>query len=295
MLFYRTRTKNFLIAFLFMFAISFPVTAKAFIFFEETLKFYEQLLSDSPQARKSETWDIVGRKFYDMYLQNPGEELAPHCLFLAAQVHYDKTIRFDSPRDEEKAFQYLLEFLQRYPAGHELADNSWFLVGQIHERRGEKRLAAEAYRVVVNGISDPDTYKTARERLGILSQLPKSFSSGTGFLISGEKGLILTNEHVVGNCGRIQVIAGKNRTKMPSSVISADTENDIALIKVYSEKLWDSDINKWLDGAKTGDVPSIEKGHSAQKRCKIRRKNFDCRFSLRRYSRSLSVLSMNLV
>lgn len=139
--------------------------------YEENFKLYRQLESNSEKARKSETWDLVGNTFYRIYSQNPDWKNSPLCLFVAARVYEKKSLRFKSPGDEEKALRYSREFVKRYP-GDSLTDDSWLRVGRIHERRGEKKEAAEAYRKIVHGMEDSDTYEIARRKLAAVTGAP---------------------------------------------------------------------------------------------------------------------------
>jgi S1-C subfamily serine protease len=58
--------------------------------------------------------------------------------------------------------------------------------------------------------------------------LPKLSSVGSGFLINRE-GFILTNQHVIDECGSLQIEVGANRGK--ANVIATDRTNDLAAIQ----------------------------------------------------------------
>lgn len=254
--------KIFLLIFLYISIIA-PSVARSQTLFEETLELYRELDSNSEKANRSENWDIVGRNFYRMYSHYPLWEKAPLCLFLAAEVYEKKAFRFNSPQDTEKALGYSWEFARRYWLDHPLTDDSLLRIGRISERIGNKDLAIEMYAIIFYEIPGADTYEIAAKRLLALG---KSWPSGTGFLISGKKGLVLTNEHVVKPCYRIEV--EWKTLKIPASVVNTDSENDIALIKVYREKLWNSRSNKWLDSAKR-NIPTIESGLLRKEKIKL--------------------------
>ena len=65
---------------------------------------------------------------------------------------------------------------------------------------------------------------------------PQSGSTGSGFFVS-KLGHILTNEHVVRQCGSVTV--GDNANKQVSaSVLDTDKRNDLALLRISSTKRW---------------------------------------------------------
>jgi S1-C subfamily serine protease len=59
---------------------------------------------------------------------------------------------------------------------------------------------------------------------------PGKESSGTGFFVS-RQGHIMTNEHVVRGCGRLQ-IAQIGGSTVSASLVAADAANDLAVVKV---------------------------------------------------------------
>jgi S1-C subfamily serine protease len=67
------------------------------------------------------------------------------------------------------------------------------------------------------------------------SPLPKSGSTGSGFFVS-KLGHILTNEHVVRQCGSVTV--GDNANKqVTASVLEKDKRNDLALLRISSTQM----------------------------------------------------------
>ncbi len=141
--------------------------------YEETFKLYRQLESSSKKAERSETWDLVGNTFYRIYSQDPDWKNSPLCLFVAARVYEKKSLRFNSPKDSEKALKYSREFVKTYPKDS-LADDSWLRVGRILERAGKKKEAATAYQKIVYGMKESDTYETAKKKLAALSETAAS-------------------------------------------------------------------------------------------------------------------------
>lgn len=60
-------------------------------------------------------------------------------------------------------------------------------------------------------------------------------SLGSGFIIDGEKGLVVTNNHVIDQADEIQVILHDD-TKLNAKVIGRDSETDLAVLKIISTK-----------------------------------------------------------
>jgi S1-C subfamily serine protease len=58
-----------------------------------------------------------------------------------------------------------------------------------------------------------------------------SEGQGSGFIINGREGLIVTNNHVVENADRIQVTLTDKRT-LPAEVVGTDPIGDVALVRV---------------------------------------------------------------
>ena len=137
--------------------------------YEEAFKLYKHLYSDSDKAKRAETWDLIGRTFYRIYRENPRGKNAAWSLFLAAKVHEDKSRRFRSPGDAEKARRYSLELVRRYPKSS-LADDSQFRAARVLERRGEKTRAYVAYRKIVREMPDGDMYPRAKKKLAQLAR-----------------------------------------------------------------------------------------------------------------------------
>jgi len=73
----------------------------------------------------------------------------------------------------------------------------------------------------------------------------QSTSLGSGVLIDGKRGFILTNAHVIGRAGKIKVVLQDER-EFEAKIVGADPDSDLAVLKIDSEK----------------DLPSIEMGSS---------------------------------
>jgi Do/DeqQ family serine protease len=60
-------------------------------------------------------------------------------------------------------------------------------------------------------------------------------SLGSGVIIDGEKGLILTNSHVIQKSGTIKVIL-QNESEFEARIVGADPDSDLAVLKIRSPK-----------------------------------------------------------
>ena len=60
-------------------------------------------------------------------------------------------------------------------------------------------------------------------------------SLGSGFIIDGEKGLIVTNNHVVADASEIQVILADDQS-FPAEILGTDSRTDLALLKIEVPK-----------------------------------------------------------
>lgn len=68
----------------------------------------------------------------------------------------------------------------------------------------------------------------------MMSPLPVQ-SLGSGFILDGDKGIIVTNNHVIDQAEEIQVILHDD-TKLKAEVIGRDAETDLALLRVKAPK-----------------------------------------------------------
>jgi Do/DeqQ family serine protease len=63
----------------------------------------------------------------------------------------------------------------------------------------------------------------------------KQTSLGSGVIIDGKKGLILTNAHVIQKTGTIKVML-ENELEFEARIVGADPDSDLAVLKIDSEK-----------------------------------------------------------
>ena len=60
-------------------------------------------------------------------------------------------------------------------------------------------------------------------------------STGSGFIIDGEKGLIVTNNHVISGAQKLTVTIGEDE-QYTASVVGQDSRTDLAVIKIKADK-----------------------------------------------------------
>ena len=86
----------------------------------------------------------------------------------------------------------------------------------------------------------------------------KSVSSGSGFFVS-KLGHIVTNEHVVQNCGSITV--GDNAKKQVTvTLVETDKRNDLALLKISSTKMASAETKSLIRKLGVKIVPLASEG-----------------------------------
>ncbi len=73
----------------------------------------------------------------------------------------------------------------------------------------------------------------------------KSTSLGSGVLIDGKRGFILTNAHVIERAGKIKVVLQDER-EYEAKIVGADPDSDLAVLKIESEN----------------DLPAVDMGSS---------------------------------
>ncbi|MBL8236601.1 MAG: trypsin-like peptidase domain-containing protein [Bryobacterales bacterium] len=94
-------------------------------------------------------------------------------------------------------------------------------------------------------LNNIDIYKQARSatvnisstvyRRGWFQEMIPSRETGSGFVIDGEKGLILTNNHVLGG-GQKVVVTFSDQSKYDAEVLAKDPGNDLGLLRITPRK-----------------------------------------------------------
>jgi S1-C subfamily serine protease len=150
------------------------------------------------------------------------------------------------------AFIYLTTIAKNrfFPAGVALKDGPLFQEASV---KGAGLSADE-----VNNI---DIYKSARGatvnisstvyRRGWFYEVIPSRETGSGFVIDGEKGLILTNNHVLGGSQKI-VVTFADQSKYDAEVLAKDPANDLGLIRITPRKK--------LPAMRMGDSDTVQVG-----------------------------------
>ncbi len=85
----------------------------------------------------------------------------------------------------------------------------------------------------------------------MLPECRQFVGGGSGVIVDAEKGLILTNAHVVANADEIQVTLRDERT-LDATVVGADEPSDIAVIRIDAGNLIEAKLAD-SDQAKVGD------------------------------------------
>lgn len=75
---------------------------------------------------------------------------------------------------------------------------------------------------------------------------PKRASLGSGVIIDGARGFILTNAHVITHTGTIRVVLNDER-EFEAQLVGADPDSDLAVLRIVSDK----------------PLPAVQMGHSA--------------------------------
>jgi len=94
-------------------------------------------------------------------------------------------------------------------------------------------------------LNNIDIYKQARSatvnisstvyKRGWFSELIPSRETGSGFVIDGEKGLILTNNHVLAGSQKV-VVTFSDQSKYDAEVLAKDPANDLGLLRIAPRK-----------------------------------------------------------
>lgn len=147
----------------------------------------------------------------------------------------------------------------------EWKDNKWngqgtatFPDGTVQEGLWENNKFLNAQKVA------PSTKPKPPEVASVISKEPtlkpplQSGSSGSGFFVS-KMGHVITNAHVVKGCQRVTV--GDNANKQtPAEVISSDTRNDLALLKLSSLDMASSETKALVRKLEIKIVPLASDG-----------------------------------
>jgi serine protease Do len=81
----------------------------------------------------------------------------------------------------------------------------------------------------------------------------KKTSLGSGVIIDGKKGIVLTNAHVVSNAGNISV-ALADENEYAAEIIGADPDSDLAVIKIVASRVLPDVIMQTVDEPMIGET-----------------------------------------
>ncbi len=97
---------------------------------------------------------------------------------------------------------------------------------------------------------------------GTVKKAPKKVWWGSGFIVTPD-GLVLTNRHVVDDVGADFTVITTDGTEYPAELISKDSINDIAFLRMKDSKDQTSSNGLRLAGKKAANLPTVELGSSA--------------------------------
>ncbi|GAB6274958.1 MAG: trypsin-like peptidase domain-containing protein [Peptococcaceae bacterium] len=127
-------------------------------------------------------------------------------------------------------------------------------VAKIVDKTGPAVVKIETIRTSQEGITDPflnDPF--FRQFFGDYPRRPREERGlGSGFIYSSE-GYIITNEHVINGANSIEVIIQGFKGPLPATIVGADFDLDLAVIKVQ--------VGKPLPTLKMGDSNKVKVGN----------------------------------
>jgi S1-C subfamily serine protease len=104
-------------------------------------------------------------------------------------------------------------------------------VADVGETRAEPALKTGRTDSLAAETSGPSVSPTSGPGDGTISAFARgSTSSGSGFVVSRERGYVLTNKHVVRGCGAVKVRAAGGESR-PAIVHALDRDDDLALLE----------------------------------------------------------------
>jgi len=97
-----------------------------------------------------------------------------------------------------------------------------------------------------------DFFRDFLERHGGNSPKHTQASLGSGFIVNAEKGIVVTNNHVVADADEVNIIL-QDGTTIPAKVVGTDTKTDLAVMQIPTDKYT-------LKAVKFGDSDSMRVG-----------------------------------
>jgi serine protease Do len=97
---------------------------------------------------------------------------------------------------------------------------------------------------------------------GNIKKESKKIGGGSGFIVTSD-GLVLTNKHVVQDAEADYTVVTSDGTEYPAEVVSRDTINDIAVVRMKDGKDLTSPDGLRKAGKKARNLPTVELGSSS--------------------------------
>ena len=132
--------------------------------------------------------------------------------------------------------------------------------GQIQQRDGVvevvEKVGSSVVTVAMVGKTSGRIVFDAFDFFGFRQEEPETVQQdiGSGFMVDGEEGIVVTNKHVVARTGVKYVVIDKDDEEYEVEDLYRDPVNDLAILKIKSEKK--------LESVSLGDSDSLKVGQS---------------------------------
>ncbi len=147
--------------------------------YQKARKSYYSLKASKKKRKYRHNWIRVINDYKRVYERFHGGKRGDDSLYMAAKLYIELNAYSGRKADLKRANGLLRALTREYPKSR-FADDAWFMMGQNHEKLGDKRLALEAYSVVVEKYSKGDRFKDARKKVRALSKTLSRASPGKG-------------------------------------------------------------------------------------------------------------------
>ena len=152
--------------------------------YDEAKFYYNQLQTNSNLSASRENWLKGTRNFRRIYLSSPKSDIAAVCIFMLGRVYSDMHDRFQNHEDLEESISYFKDITRLFPQ-HRFADDGYFALAQIAlDKQNSPQKAADYLVEIVSKYPNGDMHTTAEELLKVLSKehdipLPKIMVSSS--------------------------------------------------------------------------------------------------------------------
>ncbi len=141
---------------------------------------------------------------------------------------------------------FVLGLFFKPPGAHSLNDDG--ASSTPAPRTENEQLVIDAYRRANKTVVNINTQTTALDFFGPVNQE----GSGSGVIIDAERGLIITNSHVVADASQVVVTLADGKS-YPVSLVGVDPYNEVALLRLQQ-------VPDGLSAAELGDSSTLEVG-----------------------------------